>query len=378
MKFQAELKENPLRKPNIVPWGIRCKDKIREGSSAHKIYTYLEKYPEQALTSRELSERLGIKVHPTTAKRLVDLEFLFRSSFKAPTFGKFGAYLYSWSQKSIWKRVWELTPKTIKNCISLLYRQPLEIFSVNDLVDLTDANRYHLLVWLDIVYGKKMKKEFGFPLVKKKHIEGIRSFYYNPRIDEETFQAKYETYYKKNVLKERSISKLSGEDFQDWASWTFSEYLKLKNQENELIRFDREPVDYIIKIKMDISDLYINKKKEIITHKYLVSCKAEMHRPVSSNYILGMSGAAKEGLTFDSQVIFQIRNSIPVLLCIKANEKAWSVATRLGVYIFDLYRLVRMYEVVKGLAGKEHPKFKSLKLKIEAFREYQKRGYRHD
>jgi len=371
----VELREEPEVYPEITRRGLKCKNQMIEDSLSAKIYLHIKNNPDKAFTSGELTKIFDKFVHPTNVRRLSDLGYVYRTPFKIPGFGKFGAYLYSWSQKSLWKRFWEIVPDEIKKCLITIHRKPYEIFCKSELIDLTEANPYDIYVWLDRIFGKYIKKAFKQILVKRKMVKGIRTFYYHPSIDEEMFQAKFGVYYKEKVLKERSLSKLDGCDFEDFACWTLAEYLKTKGETVELVRLDKEPVDYILKIKLDISDLYLNKQKEMVTHKYLISCKSYMSRPVSGNYILGLSGAVKEGRTFNNEEIFQIRNSIPILLCVHANKRAWNLAGKLGVWIFDVTKLMRMYDVVREKTGQEHPLFRGLKLKMEAFREYQKRGY---
>ena len=351
--------------------GERTRKCIIKDTVTDMAYSLIRDNPDKAYTSSEISDIVKERVHPCIIRELWKRGFVHRTSFKVPYFGKYGAYLYSWSQKSLWKRMMEIMPEGIKRCMSLIYRQPYEIFCVKELMELADANPYDMAVWLDRILGIYIEKEFGLKFVNKKVKRGIRTFYYNPNMSEETFKAKYEMYYKENVLKERSICKFRGEDFQEWASWTFVEYLKLKGNIVERVRIDREPVDYLLKVMMNISDLFTEKEREIMTHKYVVSCKEYLHTCVSGNYVIGLSGCVKEGFAFNGEQIFQARNSVPVLLCVKANNRAWGLAGKLGVLIFDAHKLLRMYGIVEQ-NGQTHPLFERIKLRIEAYKERQR------
>jgi hypothetical protein len=367
------LKERPDDEPDVVKMGARTKKCIIQDTATQKAYSVIKENPNKAYTSSELADIVKEKVHSCILRELWKRGFVHRTSFKVPSFGKYGAYLYSWSQKSLWKRLMELMPEGIKKCIALIYRKPYEILCVKELMDLTDAKPYEVSIWLDRVFGTFMEKEFGFKFIGKRMIKGIRTFYYHPSMSDDVFRAKYEFYYKDKVLKERSICKFRGEDFQEWASWSFAEYLKLKGNEVERVRMDREPVDYILKVRMNISDLLTKKEREITTHKFVVSCKEYLHSCVSGNYVIGLSGCVREGFTFNGEQIFQARNSVPVILCVKANNRAWNLASKLGVLIFDVHKLLKMYDIVEQ-SGQTHPLFSKIKLRIEGYKERQKLG----
>ena len=374
MLKNVKLEEEPKKKPIVVEKG-GVKDSIRVGTATYIGYKFLVDNPTEAFSQGEMSRKLDVFIHSAILKELEKKEYIYRTSFQVPTLGKYGSYLCSYSRKAIWKRIWEMTPNPVKKFLMLLEENPSGVYSVTDIMGLTGATRDEVDDWLWRVYNVNFKKEFGFSLVNRKHIKGIRCLYYHRNVSEEEFQRKYDIYYKDNVLKEGALRRLKGEHFEEWASWTFCEYMRLKGYNIDLQRFDREPLDYIGRINLNVSELFVKKdEKEINLAKFFISCKSGLNHTVLPAYVLGFSGCLREGYTFSGEQIFAPRNSIGVILCVSASPGSWRVAARLGIRIFSIDRLMSMYETVKEKTGQEHPLFKRLILKLDKFREMVKRG----
>jgi len=195
-------------------------------------------------------------------------------------------------------------------------------------------------------------------------------------MSEETFESLYKTYYKDQILKERRIACLDGRDFEEFSTWTFREYLKLKGINIEWVKCDIEPVDYVGKAKLDISELLSgDKHNEITLVQFVITCKhRNLDRPLGSWYVIGFSGCLREGRSFTGREIFNPRNSVGIIFCTSATSKAYDTCANTGIRIFDIRKLLRMYEIVKERTGQEHRLFEKICLKMEAFREHRKRG----
>jgi hypothetical protein len=397
MDFPIDLRTKPEKSPIIIENaseylnGSKSKEDgtmLIRGKLTCEIYLFLKANPDKAFTRGEVSKALGKKCNSASFTDLARKKLVFRLDKIPKVYGS--SFLYSFSEKAIWKKAWELTPEPIKKCMQLILSDPGMIFSQNELLEMTRADRRMVKKWLHYFYSRKFKKLFGFALIQVTRKEGIRTFYYSHEMKEETFEALFDKYYKDKVLKQASLTKINGNNFEEFSTWVFLEYMKIKGLDLELIKVDREPCDYIAKLKVDISDtLGKDGEKSITLARFVISCKNwRLDRPVSSNYVLGMSGSLKEGLAFyynrkkaehkDSgdntslKRIFSPRSTVGVILCTRANYYAWTLARELGIMIFDSLKLLKMYEIVASKTGKTHPYHRNVKAKVEVYNKNQR------
>jgi len=336
----GHMREKPLIVAEFVrKRNLKRKNVVDERSISGQALKYLYEHKDEALSSTEISDKIGKKIHTGSLNLLWRKGYINRSKKKLPV-GKGESFIYSYSEKSINKRIFEIMPESVKKTIALANKTNA-IYSVSELEEICGLrpNSTEQRFWLDWMCVKE------YNLLKKKVVRGIRTFYYGIHITEERYQYLYEKYYQENVLKQESLSKLNGIAFEQFASWVFAEYLKLKGYNISLRRVDREPCDYIIDVKLNIGDLMVkDKNKEITLSRFVVSCKNNsLKYGISSKYVLGMSGALKEGLAFNGERIFTPRNSIGVIICTKAYQKALPVRPRANVIdqkkIFELFGL---------------------------------------
>jgi len=268
LKLIKEAKEKPDKEPIICdkhpdPFHPNPLNMVRN-KITHRAYKFLKENPDKAFTAPEISRKLRIRVQYTTLNNIVKKGFIFKSKFKVPTGRTFNAmgYLFSFSEKSIWKRITETIPKPVKQALFIIFKNPNMIFSIKDLQDLCGIEYSDKYTWFDKIFIKSFKKAFNEPMLQKRMIRGLRTFYYSPAMTDEKFQEVYKRYYQKNILSQESLSKLKGQYFEEFATWTFCEYMKIKGLNLELKKVDREPCDFIANIKINIGDLI----KIIVNH----------------------------------------------------------------------------------------------------------------
>jgi hypothetical protein len=341
-------------------------------SETGKMYIFLKENSDKAFTSSEIAEAMKSNVNTTMLNNLTAKGFVFKSKFPIPTGKTFCSTgnLFSYSEKVIWKRIFDMIPKNVKQALFMILKNRNMIFCIRDLQQLTGITYGEKFSWLDRVFIRAFTQIFGKALLQKRQITGLRTFYYHPNITEEKFQELYRRYYEKEILAQESLSKLKGQYFEDFATWTFCEYMKLKGLNLELKKVDREPCDYIANIKINIGDLMVrNPEKEINVAQFVISCKNwNLDRYVSGNYVLGMSGALSRGMAFNGEQLFTPCRSVGVIIGIKANFRAWKMAVSQGILIIDLWKLMRMYQVVNQTTGQTHPYYDRISMKIEAYR----------
>lgn len=381
----AELIKNAKEKPDAYP--IMCDrhpdpyhpnplNMVRNRTTC-RVYEFLRNNPEKAFTAPEVASALKERVQVTILKNLSNKNFIFKSKFMIPTGRTFNSmgFLFSFSEKAIWKRVVDTIPKSVKQALFMILKNPNMIFSIKDLHDLCGMEYSDKYTWFDKIFIRSFEEVFQSHFLERRVIRGLRTFYYSPQMTEEKFQEVYRRYYQKNILSQESLSKLKGQYFEDFSTWTFIEYMKLKGLKLELKKVDREPCDFIANIKINIGDLLVkDPEKEINVAQFVISCKNwNLDRCVSGNYVLGMSGALSRGLSFNNEQIFTPCRSIGVIICTKANYRAWKMAASQGILIIDLWKLMRMYNVVKEATGQTHPYYENISMKVEAF-ENKKKG----
>jgi len=393
--FPVKLKEKPEIEPIVIdspsPYlnGTMSKDDgffIIRGHATYDIYQFLKDNPNNAFARQGIIKGIKKKLNSASLTWLSRRNLIYRVSGIPKVFGS--TYLYSYSEKSIWKEVWELTPKEIQQCIIILLSNPSMVFSQNDLMGMTKVSRYNIQKWIHNFYSRRFKQSFGFPLIKYVRKSGIRSFYCSYAMTDEKFNEQYEKYYKTHVLKQSAMAKIDGNNFEKFCTWVFVEYMKLKGMNLELKKVDREPCDFIATMGIDISDTLTGDRQNSITMvRFVISCKNwRMDRPLSAQYVMGMSGALQSGMAFyynrkntkgekndiSLKRIYQPRSTIGIIFCTRANGGAWNLAGDLGIKIFDLAKILKMYEVVKEKTGQTHLHYENISLKREAYMETEK------
>ena len=372
----GRLKDKPDKYPIVIASSAElfsgrlsnCSNPVVvKGSLLHQIYLLLLKKKEKAFTRKELSEELGRKVFSNALSDLNRKGLCHRLRGLPSKFGP--RYMYSYSQKTLWKSVWSDTPKEIKKSVFFILKNPNMIFSQNDIMRLSGTTRADIHKWVHRFYNRSFERYFGFPLVQIRREKGLRTFYFSYQTTEQQYQRLFEKYYKDKILEERSLAKLKGTYFEDFCTWTFKEYLKLKGYNIEITKVDREPCDFVAKNILDISENYDDgKKHEIVLNRFILSCKNwRMDRPITGKYVVGMSGALSRGMAFNGDRIFTPNNCVGVIFCTKAYGRAWNMGAKQGILIFDLPKIMRMYKTVREKTGKEHEYFRSIKLKMEAY-----------
>ena len=360
------LKEKPAAVPKFSP--VRgVEGTLVTDSDSSKIYFFLKEHPNEAFSSTEVARALSIK-RPKNAidfcRILAEKNYIFRLPFKIPTIGRYGGFLYAFSEKSLYQKLWMEVPEPIKKCLQVIETSD-SIHCLQDLLDMSGATRNQAESWMRRIFHNKLN------LIQRKSVEGIRTFYYNNNISEEKFQSLYSAYYKTEVLNQKKIGWLKGEEFEQFSTWVFVEYMKLKGMNVEISKFNREPIDYIGKVRIDISDLLGNNKhNDIVMTQFVISCKHyRLDRPLGSWYVLGLSGCLREGKTFRGDDIFSPRNSVGIIFCTTATSYAYDLCGLLGVRIFDLHKLFKMYQIVKQTTGQEHRLFENISARVSAYRE---------
>jgi predicted transcriptional regulator len=164
--------------PNAYNFTRTC---LTKNSLTGQAYLFLKNNPEKAFTSTEISEALGISVPTTSLKNIAVKNFISKSKFQIPTGRTFNSvgYLYSYSEKAIWNRIIELIPKSVKQSLFMIMKNPNMIFSIKDLQDLTSLDYSDAHQWLDRIFIKELTKCYNKPLMQKKQIRGLRTFYYH-------------------------------------------------------------------------------------------------------------------------------------------------------------------------------------------------------
>lgn len=366
LDLKTPLKEKPDKIPKLsLVKGIN--GSLVSNKNSFKIYSFLKEHPNEAFSSTEIAKATNAKRPKSVVdfcRVLSERNFIFRIPFRIPTIGIFGGFLYSYSEKALYQRLWKEVPESIKKCLQMIWSTD-NIYCLQDLLDLTGATRNEAESWLHKIFYKKLN------LIQRKKIEGIRTFYYNNSISDERFQSLYEIYYKKKVISQKKIGWLKGEEFEEFVTWVFVEYMKLKGLSIELQKCNREPVDYIGRVRIDISDLLGNDKhNDIVLTQFVISCKHyRLDKPLGSWYVIGLSGCLREGRTFRGEEIFSPRNSIGIIFCTRATSYAYDLCGELGIRIFDLHKVFKMYQVVKQLTGQEHPLFEKISLRVSAYKE---------
>jgi predicted transcriptional regulator len=357
------LREKPEKFPVFRNYAGRD-DVIVTNTCTERVYKFLQQNA-GAFTVGEIAKATGDnpRVVVQALDRLSKKGFIFTSNFRLGNLGSRGARLYSFSEKEIMKRVWKEAPDTVKQCVELIQQNDY-IYSPSDLVELTGIEFNDIRSWLYRIFCK----ELG--LIKRRQIDGIRTFLYSNEMSGEKFQVLYRKYYQEEVLKEKEIAKLSGKEFEEFATWVFKEYMQLKGLNVHLERFDHEPIDYIGKVSVDISDTLSNgRHNQINLARFLISCKYHrLDKAIGPWYVIGLSGCLREGITFHGNQIYSPRNCVGVILCTKASYSAYQLAPQLGILIFDLHKLMKMYNVVKA-RGKENPLYDKICMRIEAYKE---------
>jgi hypothetical protein len=382
MEFEdlLEVIKNAKEKPDVEPILL---DKhpsafypdprnLVKTSITGKIYLFLKENPDKAFTTAEVGEALKEMRNTVLMNNLSAKGFIFKSKFPVPTGKTFHSMgnLFSYSEKAIWKKFIEIIPANIKQALFMILKNPNMIFCIKDLQQLTGIDYGDVHSWFNKIFIRTFERIYGKPLIQVKQIQGLRTFYFHPEMTEKRFEELYRRYYEKEILAQESLSKLKGQYFEDFATWTFCEYMKLKGLNLELKKVDREPCDYIANIKINIGDLLVrNPEKEINVAQFVISCKNwNLDRYISGNYVLGMSGALSRGMAFNGEQIFTPCRSIGVIIGIKANFRAWKMATSQGILIIDLWKLMRMYQVINQTTGQTHPYYDRICMKIEAYK----------
>jgi hypothetical protein len=382
--FIENAKEKPDVEPILIdrhpsPYDKNTRHLIK-GTDTYKAYELLINNPDNAYTTGEMSQIIGTPIATTCVDNIFKKGFIFKSKIKIPTGKTFNSagYIFSYSEKAIWKRFVELIPEHVKQALFIILKNPNMIFCIKDLQQLSGIDYGDTYSWFDKIFIKAFSNIFGKAMLQKKCIEGLRTFYYHPDMPEEKFQELYKRYYEKQILSQESLSKLKGKYFEEFATWTFIEYMKLKGLNLDLKKVDREPCDYIANMKINIGDLMVRDSgKEINVVQFVISCKNwDLDRCVSGNYVLGMSGAMSRGMTFNCEQLFTPCRSVGVIICIKANYKAWKVSINQGILIVDLLKLMRMYQVVNQTTGQTHPYYERIAMKVDAY-ESDKKGLKY-
>jgi len=260
-----------------------------------------------------------------------------------------------------------MTPETVKKSLAIVNQSLDMIYCIQDLCDLTGMKRNEVVSWIYRIYQR-----FDFFKIKR---EGkLRTFIFNKNITEERYKILFQKYYSTRIIKEKSIHTISGHDFEEFSTWAFIEYLKLKGIQLELTKVDKEPVDYIARMRLDISDLLGNNKhNNIVLTQFIISCKNyRLDRPLGSWYVLGLSGCLREGKTFRGETIFEPRNTVGIIFCTKASSYAYDMCGELGIRIIDLHKLLRMHEIVKAFTNNGHPLYDKIVSRIKMSREIKK------
>lgn len=381
LELKKPLKERPDVSPKFSPLkGVE--GSLFINSDHHRIYCFLRDHPNEVFCGSEVKEKLKLKSdykHCGDLMRVLSKRgFIFRIPLLVRSIGSRGAYLYSFSEKALWQRFWTReVPKKVMEVLNMIYNSSRGIFSMQQLIDDNGITRKELEKWFGLCFYRDWMNAFGNPLIARKRIEGIRTFFYKPTIPEIIFDKLYEQYYKEKIISQKKLLKVNGNDFEDFSTWTFSEYLKIKGMNIELTKCDKEPIDYIIRIIMNIDDITIKEtaKKAIELCKYGISCKNyRFDRPIGSGYVIGMSGCLREGLTWRGEQVFRPRNTTGVICCTRAYPSAYEMAGKLGILIFDLSRLLQMHRVVMERTGLCHPLYKKISLRIQGYREKIKGG----
>jgi len=376
----------PLReRPEKVPDFSKVKgisNSLVIGGDLQKMYQFLREHPDEAFCGSEVKDRLDIKAdikHCGDTMRILSSKgYVFRIPLMVRSIGYQGAYLYSFSEKALWQRFWTReVPKDVMKVLSLIWNSQRQIFSMQDLIDDHGIKRKQLEIWFGLCFHRDWKKAFGRPLVERRRIEGVRTFFYRPSIPNDIFAKLYEQYYKERIISQKKLMVVKGTDFEDFSTWVFSQYMKLKGIDVQFERIDKEPLDYLGRVVIDIEDTvakpYAKTRLELC--KFVVSCKNyRLDRPIGSGYVMGMSGCLREGMTWRGEQIFSPRNSIGIIFCTRAYPSAFEMAGKLGIRIFDLEKIMRMYQAVVKGTGQENPLFDRLRMKVDAYREKVKGG----
>jgi len=383
LELKESLKERPEKEPNFSPVkGVE--GSLLIGSDVFKIYNFLKSNPEKAFVAREVREAAGLKQDDKHAgdsmKVLAGKGYLFRFPVLCRAIGLRGSYIYSLSEKAAWERFQKEIPPIINKILEDIYNSPRKLFNRQEIIDTYDLESEEVSNWLYLCFYRDWKEAFGEPLVQTKTIgQKFRTFFYKPTIDDFIFQKLYEQYYKEKIISEKKLLKVKSSDFENFSVWVFQQYMKTKGLNLETVRCDKEPVDFILRLVINIEDILYKpnaqKEKELV--KFAMSCKnLRFDRPIGTGYVLGMLGLLRMGKTLHGEEIFKPDNAVGVIMCTRAYPSAHIVANQHGMMIWDLDRILRAAEIVSQKFGEKHPMYDTIRLKYEHYRELKKGGGR--
>lgn len=380
---RRSLREKPEKEPKLSPVkGVE--GSIVIGSDVFNIYNFLKNNPRKAFVARDVREAIGLKQDDKhvgdNMRVMADKGYLFRFPVLCRAIGLHGSYIYSLSEAAVWERFWKEVPQTFTKILSDIYNSPRKIFNRQEIIDTYNIEPEDLSNWLYLCFYRDWKNAFGEPLVQTKTIgQKFRTFFFKPSIDDFIFQKLYEQYYKEKIISEKRLLKVKSSDFENFSVWVFQQYMKTKGLNLEIVRCDKEPVDFILRLIISIEDILYKpnaqKEKELV--KFAMSCKnLRFDRPIGTGYVLGMLGLLRLGKTFMGEEIFKPDNAVGVIMCNKAYPKAHVIANQHGMMIWDLDRILRAAEIVAQATGEKHPVYDTIRLKYEHYREMRKGGGR--
>jgi len=380
---ERHLRERPEKEPKFSSLkGVE--GSLLVGSDAYKIYNLLKSKPKGAFVAREVRKDLELKQDDKhvgdSMATLAKKGYIFRFPVLCRAIGLRGSYIYSFSEAAVRERFWKEVPQTVIKILTDIYNSPRKIFNRQEIIDAYDIESEEVSNWLYLCFYRDWKEAFGEPLVQTKTIgQKFRTFFYNPTINDFIFQKLYEQYYKERIISEKKLLKVKSSDFENFSVWVFQQYMRIKGLNLETIRCDKEPVDFISRLIINIEDIlyksYAQKEKELV--KFAISCKnLRFDRPIGTGYVLGMLGLLRMGKTMRGEEIFKPDNAVGVIMCTRASPSAHVVANQHGMMIWDLDRILRAAEIVSQSIGEVHPMYDTIRLKYEHYRELRKGGGR--